>query len=239
MYKLTQTQDKDALFFRLEGESIERHGSVGYLRADFGNSGFDFYFKWFDSQPHLKTNLFRREIDSIINELRVDGQDTPLANRKSLESFYYANPGKELAARGRGYLLRTDDFSYYFRCFPRPGDYDVYMFAYDNRYLLPELAGQHELPEGCFSVLPSTGQLIFVVSRAKGYLQISQSTDETRNRKIADSSNELYGITKAQEEALIAGALFGWDKPAAKPWRYDLDGSPRLLPQKEKEHSSR
>ena len=95
---------------------------------------------------------------------------------------------------------------------------------------------RYELPDGCFSVLPSTGQLIFIVSGAKGHLPVSQSANKVLNRKIANASNELYGITRAQEEAMLAGALSGWDKPAAKPWMYKPDGSPRPLPAKSKTH---
>ena len=234
MYTLTPAYDKNLLFFRLDGEAAERHGAVGYLRAYFGNSGHDFYFKWFDIQPHLKTIGFRREIDSVINTLRVDGDQTPFSSRSRLEAYCNANPGKNVEAQGNGYMIRTDCFSYYARCLPRLGDYDIYCFAYDNRYLLPELAGKHELPEGCFSVLPSTGQLIYVVPEANGYITVSQSVNETLNRKIADSSNKLYGITKAQEEAMLAGSLFGWDKPAAKPWNYDNDGILRTIQQRAK-----
>jgi hypothetical protein len=31
------------LFFRLDGETAERHGAIGYMRTDFGKSGQDFF----------------------------------------------------------------------------------------------------------------------------------------------------------------------------------------------------
>jgi hypothetical protein len=79
--------------------------------------------------------------DDVINSLRNDGETPPFASRSNLAAFCSANPGKELNGRGGGYCIRTLGFSYYFRCLPRPGDYDVYCFAYDNLYLLPQLAG--------------------------------------------------------------------------------------------------
>jgi hypothetical protein len=66
---------------------------------------------------------------------------------------------------------------------------------------------------------------------SRGYTPItSSSSDRDANRITAESQNELRGITRAQEEAMLAGFLFGWDKPAAKPWNYEPDGSPRTLP---------
>jgi hypothetical protein len=32
---------------------------------------------------------------------------------------------------------------------------------------------------------------------------------------------------------MLAGALLGWDTPAAKPWKYEPDGTPRQPPKKE------
>jgi hypothetical protein len=220
MYRLTPTQDHGSLFFRLEGEAPERHGAIGYMRADYGMDGFGFHIKWFDIQPHLKTRGFRSELDSVVNTLRTDGQETPIANRRTLETFCSGNPGKDFADRGSGYLVRTDYFSYYFRCQPSPGDYDIYCFAYDNSYLLPELAGQHKLPVDCYSTLPSSGELIMIVRNKYGYFPCSTSTPFADvNRRFADESNKHFGVTKAQEEAMLAGSLFGWDTPAAKPWK--------------------
>ena len=85
---------------------------------------------------------FKQELDGVIDSLRNDGREPPFASRGNLAAFCSANPGMELNGRGHGYTVRTLDYSYYFRCLPRLGDYDVYCFAYDNRYLLSELAGK-------------------------------------------------------------------------------------------------
>jgi hypothetical protein len=104
-----------------------------------------------------------------------------------------------------------------------------YCFTYDNRYLLPELAGQHKLPVDCHSILPSTGELIFIVRERYRYTRSNNSTIfPDINRRIADQWNAHFGITRAQEAAMLSGAIFGWGTPAAKPWNYNQDGSPRL-----------
>lgn len=239
-YTLLPAAEDSALFFRLEGEVAERHGAIGYLRADFGKTGLEFWPSWFNSQSHLKTYSFKNEFDDIINSLRDDGQNPPFSSRNNMAEFCAVNPGKELTSRGYGYRIRTQDYSYYFRCLPRLGDYDIYCFAYDNRYLLPELAGQHELPEFCYSTNPANGDITIIKNGEKGYYRCEYTTNDAEyNREYARDSNIRLGVTKAQEEAMLAGSLFGWNTPAAQPWRYELDGRPRPMPQKSKDEHER
>ncbi len=199
-YKLLPSQDDNKLFFRLEGEAAERYGVIGYMRADFGNDGREFWTTWFDGQSHLKTYDFKKELEDVVNSLRDDGQEPPFASRNNLAAFCAVNPGKELNSRGCGYMVRTQDYSYYFRCLPRPGDYDMYCFAYDNRYLLPELAGQHELPEYCYSTLPDTGAVITIKQGESGYYPCDYTTN---NRQF-----NAMTITEDFEEVTL------FDKPA-------------------------
>jgi hypothetical protein len=237
MYKLLPIEQGEiSLCFRMEGTPGERHGSIGCLRVDFGAGGREFWSTWFDYQEHLKSWAFKNELDEIINSLRDGGPKPPFASRGNLESFCTATPGAKVPERGVGYKIRTLDYSYYFRCRPAAGDYDIYCFAYDNRYLLPELAGQHELPDFCFSTLPTTGEVILIMSERRGYFRCTFSTDDpAHNREIVKDRNTIKGITRAQEEAMLAGSSHGWHIPAAKPWNYDKDGKPRLPPPKEQE----
>lgn len=83
------------------------------------------------------------------------------------------------------------------------------------------------LPEHCYTVLPSSGQLIEVRRGEMGYYPCAYSTgDRAYNKVLADYFNAHEGITKAQAAAMLAGSLFGWDTPGADPSRYDLDGEP-------------
>mgnify|MGYP001014792943 CR=1 FL=1 len=239
-YTLLPAEEDSALFFRLEGEKAERHGAIGYLRADFGRTGLEFWPSWFNSQPHLKTYSFKNEFDDIINSLRDDGQIPPFSSRNNMAAFCAVNPGKELTSRGYGYRIRTQDYSYYFRCLPRLGDYDIYCFAYDNRYLLSELAGQHKIPNNCYTILPSSGEVVLIVHGEQGYHRSGLTTnDSALNRQIVNTNNALMDVTRAQEEAMLSGSLFGWNTPAAQPWRYEPDGKPRPIPQKNKDEHER
>ena len=222
-YELLETEIKEShLLYRLDGETAKRHGAIGYLRADFGKNGREFWSTWFDSQPHLKTYDFKNKFDDVVNFLRDEGQKPPFASRANLEAFCAVNPAAS------GYTIRTLDYSCYFRFRPMRAHYDIYCYAYDNRYLLPELAGKHELPDMCYSTLPSTGELIIIHRGENGYSPCDSSKrNPEENRLFADTSNRLFGITRAQEEAMITGSLFGFDTPAAKPWHYDQNGNPR------------
>jgi len=239
-YELSPSQEENLLFFRLDGEAAERYGAIGCMRADFGRDGRGFWTTWFDNQSHLKTPAFKREFDSVINSLRDDGPTPPFASLRNLETFCDAIPGKPLTVRGNGYTVRTQDYSSYFRCKPQVNDYGIYCFAYDNRYLLPELAGQHELPKKCFSMLPSTGERILIWGGRGGYDSFDTgATDRAAQRVEIDKDNARWGVTRAQEEAMLAGSMFGWGAPAARPWNYDQDGTPRPFNQPKRNEPER
>lgn len=83
------------------------------------------------------------------------------------------------------------------------------------------------LPEMCYSTMPSTGELIIIKRGEAGYYRCEFSTDDrVYNRDLADDRNANLGVSKGQEEAMIAGSMFGWDVPSADPARYDESGRP-------------
>jgi hypothetical protein len=156
--------------------------------------------------------------------LRDDGAKPPFASRDNHLAFCAAHPNMTC------FKIPTLYYNFYFRFNPHQGTYDIYCFAYDNRYLLPERAGQHALPNYCFSVLPSSGEMIRIQQGESGYHvcnSAEMSPDKVRFK--VDDENGLRHITRAQEEAMLAGSMFGWDTPAAKPWNYDKNGKTRPL----------
>lgn len=83
------------------------------------------------------------------------------------------------------------------------------------------------LPEHCYAVLPSSGQLIEVRRGEKGYYPCAYSTgDREYNKVLANQFNTHEGISKAQAAAMLAGSMFGWNVPAADPACYDAEGIP-------------
>lgn len=80
---------------------------------------------------------------------------------------------------------------------------------------------RNELPDACFSILPSTGQLIIIKKGESGYYPSEWDTgNREENRDIASSHNESRGISDMQESAMLAGSMFGWNTPGANPQWY-------------------
>jgi hypothetical protein len=240
-YKLIQTDiEEKRLFYRLEGEAAERHGVIGHMRFDFGKGGTEFWTTWFDNQKHLKAPAFKAEFDNVINYLREGMEHPLLGNRREMRIFYFGHSDWQIADHILGAKVLTEDYSYYLRFRPTPNDYDGYVYAYDNRYLLPELAGEHSLPNYCFAMLPSSGEMIRIQRDEQGYFLCNSKgmSPETVRVKV-NNENQLRGVTRAQEEAMLTGSLFGWDSPAAKPWNYDSDGKPLPINQPKKNEPER
>lgn len=83
-----------------------------------------------------------------------------------------------------------------------------------------------DLPEVCYSILPSTGDVIIIKHGESGYYRCEYSTeDRAFNREFANDRNANLGVSKAQVEAMLAGSMYGWDVPAADPKSYDENGT--------------
>lgn len=89
------------------------------------------------------------------------------------------------------------------------------------------------LPNQCFSFLESTGEIILIDKGERGYTPTGKFAENTTPREGVDALNKAKGVTRAQEAAMVAGSMFGWDKPTADPARYDKDGL--LLTKKQRE----
>ena len=86
---------------------------------------------------------------------------------------------------------------------------------------------RQSLPEKCFSALETTGEIITVTKGEKGYTPTGQYPQNGVSPKEAAAAlNDAAGVTKAQETAMVAGSMFGWDTPAADPKNYDAKGVP-------------
>lgn len=89
------------------------------------------------------------------------------------------------------------------------------------------------LPEQCYSVLPNAGQLIIIKKGESGYYRTDiDMGSKAENRALAEEYNAKSGISKAQEQAMSVGSMFGWAVPGADPKNYDDQGQP-IRPKRE------
>ena len=83
------------------------------------------------------------------------------------------------------------------------------------------------LPERCYSVLSGSDEIIIIKRGEQGYFKTDiPVTDKDEARNIVNEYNTKLGVSRAQEEAMKAGSMFGFQVPAADPRNYDADGKP-------------
>lgn len=92
---------------------------------------------------------------------------------------------------------------------------------------------RRSLPDQCFSFLESTGEIILIDKGEQGYTPTGKFAENATPREGVDALNKAKGVTRAQEAAMVAGSMYGWEKPAADPARYGEDGV--LLTKKQRE----
>lgn len=83
------------------------------------------------------------------------------------------------------------------------------------------------LPKQCYGTLLDTGKIVIYKRGETGYYKtdIPYTTKEDA-RALVDEHNARGGVSKAQEAAMAAGSMFGFDVPAADPANYDENGQP-------------
>lgn len=91
------------------------------------------------------------------------------------------------------------------------------------------------LPDKCFSLLESTGEMIVITKGEKGYTPTGVFPQDASPREGVTAVNAANGVTKAQEAAMAAGSMFGWETPAADPKNYDEHGNPVRPKSRERE----
>lgn len=69
------------------------------------------------------------------------------------------------------------------------------------------------LPEWCYAENPHSGEPVIIRRFESGYEPVTLDIWPAE-------SNGLMGVTREQELAMLAGSMFGWDKPGADPRTY-------------------
>ena len=90
-----------------------------------------------------------------------------------------------------------------------------------------KLFRRNPYPIKCFVYVISTDEIGVVTRGELGYRPALVQIDGLDKRQTVDRLNAALDISKAHVAAMNAGAIFGWECPAAKPGNYDKAGQPK------------
>ena len=132
-YRVLTEAERKYTFSQSQQLSMQT-GLIGYLRADFGSNGNEFWTTWNDFRKDLKTDEFKAEFDDVINGLR-DGD--VLSGRKAMSSYCYSTPDSSFNDDRNHYGIRldTEKYSYLMRFNPNRGEYNLYCYCYQKEWL--------------------------------------------------------------------------------------------------------
>ena len=136
-------------------------GLLGYLRADMGRNGTDFFSDWFDFRKELKTEDFKKEFDTMIDSYRKDGKF--LSNRSALAEFCQTLKCFKNDDRSFGVRVDSDNYAYLCRLNPNRSN-TIYIVSPIKRIGLTDIYtklktayGLYRLQTGnCFALRTAT-----------------------------------------------------------------------------------
>ena len=150
-----------------------------------------------------------------VAECRVQGELTP--GEMSMLKEYVG--GQASDGFGEGFEQREIKVGGGMELYAHLWQGDNWSIKTEQELFAPKLA--EGLPELCFSVLPSTGELICIKRGESGYYRSDWNTDDKeQNIELADYNNERLGVTPEQRQAMEVGSMSGWDVPGADPANY-------------------
>ena len=122
--------------FRQSQQISMQTGLIGYLRADFGSTGKEFYSTCNDFRKDLKTDDFKKEFALVINSYRF-GDGEFLSGRSTMSKFCYEHPESSYEDDRNHYGVRvdTEQYSYLMRLNPNRGEYNLYCYCYQKEWL--------------------------------------------------------------------------------------------------------
>ena len=135
-YKLEQVEQSEFRFMFAKEVENENRGCIGHLRADF-DTGKAFFSTWWPENENLRTQEFKDEFEKVINYFRKEAYFSLLKSRSDMYNVCSVlRPTKyEGNSDISGFKVVTDKHTYYFRCNPRLGEYNLYAYCYNNQEL--------------------------------------------------------------------------------------------------------
>ena len=199
--KRPMTVEEDKYTFRQSSQISGQTGLIGYLRADFGKNGNEFYSSWEDWNKDLKTPDFKQELDEVINYLREEGDI--LSGRVAMNRYCNDTPQSKMTMEPDYYGVRidTDKYAYLMRLNPNKGDYNLYCYCYEKVWLDRHIA---EARKGIRFITPEYEPLFTLDDGDK--IRITRSNGEYQDytcryidQTHLEVGNDLYHICQFAE----------------------------------------
>lgn len=162
---------------------------IGYLRADMGKDGKEFFSSWDTFNQRLNPPEFKEELDALISRLRE--KDGILSSRGAL-SRYCSENAESSFQNGRneyGVRIDTDKYAYLLRLNPTPGNYNLYCYCYERQWLDRHMS---EAEKGIRFITPDYKELFRIPDGGKIRITLSDGTfDDCTCRYIDDYHLEI------------------------------------------------
>lgn len=130
--KLGKTEE--VYTFKQSTQISSQCGLIGYMRADMGVAGNEFWSTWNDFRTDLKISTFQTEFDELVTYLRSAGNF--LNNRKELAKYCYNNLDTfDCDENFFGARVESGDYAYLMRLCPLTGMYNLYCYCYKKDWL--------------------------------------------------------------------------------------------------------
>ena len=121
-----------------DAEKMKESGCIGHLRGYFEKGTGTLYTSWDDHSKELLTDRFKSEFNEVVTALRKDNDfGMVLKSQKMMSAYRDAHPESSFGDGSANFGIRADtkEHSYMIRCNPNPGEYAVYIYAYDRQML--------------------------------------------------------------------------------------------------------
>lgn len=203
----TMTADERKYTYRQSQQISMQASFIGYLRADFGSSGKEFYSSWNDFRKDLKTDEFKTEFDEVINSLREN--NGVLSGRGAMSKYCYGTPGSSFENDRNEYGVRvdTEKYTYLMRLNPRQGEYNLYCYCYEKKWLDRHIS---QAEKGIRFIDPHYKELFRIPDGDKIRITLNSGEQLDRECRYIDEyhlevGNNLYHICEFAERMEQAG----------------------------------
>ena len=221
-YRVLTEAERKYTFSQSQQLSMQT-GLIGYLRADFGSNGNEFWTTWNDFRKDLKTDEFKAEFDEVINGLR-DGD--VLSGRKAMSSYCYSTPDSSFNDDCNHYGIRLDTgkYSYLMRFNPNRGEYNLYCYCYQKEWLNAHLKNAER---GIRFINPHYQEQFRIADGEKISIKLGDGKTMERTCRYIDDyhvevGDNLYHICEFAERMEQGGCTYAPMEPPLPPMCYSI-----------------